>query len=145
MKRGYIVSSSRMSASRMIIERYVEAHRTGDASYLHEIIAPDFRYRQGAPLGVDGVAANLRALHAGFSEIECTLEQCLAEGDWAAFRYVIAGTHSGKFAGKAATGRRITWAGADFVRLREGKLVELWQVEASLPLMEGIGAVVRAT
>ena len=66
-----------------------------------------------------------------------------AEEDWAAFRFVIAATHTGVFAGRAATGRRITWAGADFARLRDGKMVELWSVQETLPLLEGIGEVAR--
>lgn len=130
--------------SRRVIERYVEIHRTGDTSTLGEIIAPDFHYRRSAPVGVEGVAAGVRALHAAFTDLACSLEQCVAgDDDWAAFRYVIAGRHTGVFAGRPPTGRHITWAGADFVRLRGGKLVELWQVEESLPLMEGIGAVTR--
>jgi hypothetical protein len=50
-----------------IVERYVEASRTGDTSRLDEIIAPDFRLRLAAPIGVEGVAAFVRALHAGFT------------------------------------------------------------------------------
>jgi predicted ester cyclase len=130
-------------ATHAVIERFVEINRTGDTSKLAEIIAPEFRYRVAAPVGVEGVAAGVRALHAGFTEIALSLEQCVAEDDWAAFRYVIAGTHTGVFAGRAATGKRITWSGADFVRLREGKIVELWPVQESLPLMEAIGAVAR--
>jgi C-1 hydroxylase len=118
--------STASHASRGVIERYVEIHRTGETS---------------RPVGVEGIAAAVLALHAGFTEVTCSLEQCVSEDDWAAFRFVIAGTHTGVFAGRAATGRRITWAGADFVRLREGKIVELWPVQESLPLMEGIGAV----
>lgn len=129
--------------SREVVERYVEIHRTGDAARLGEIIAPDFRYRLAAPVGVEGVANGVRALHAGFTEITCSLEQCVAEGDWAAFSFVLAGTHTGVFAGRPATGKRITWSGADFLRLRDGKIVELWPVQESLPLLEGIGEVAR--
>ena len=141
--RGRLRSMSAAKQARAVIERYVELHQTGDAAGLAEIIADDFRYRSGAVIGVAGVAAQMRALHAGFTELVCTLEQCVAEDEWAAFRFTIAGTHTGVFAGRAPSGRRITWSGADFVKLRDGKLVELWSVADSLPLMEGIGAVVR--
>ena len=56
-------------ASRGIIERYVEVARTGDTSRLGEIIAPEFRIRLAAPVGVEGIASGLRAIHAGFTEI----------------------------------------------------------------------------
>jgi predicted ester cyclase len=130
-------------SARAVVECYVDIHRTGDTSGLDAIIAPDFHYRASPPVGPAGVAKFLRELHAGFSDIACSIEQCVAEGDWAAFRFVIAGTHTSVFAGRAPTGRRITWPGADFVRLREGQFVELWAVQESLPLMEGLGAVRR--
>jgi predicted ester cyclase len=135
--------STAKPSSREVIERYVETHRTGDTARLGEIIAPDFRYRLSAPVGVEGVAAGVRTLHRGFTEITCSIEQFVSDDDWAAFRFLIAGRHTGVFAGRAATGRNVSWGGADFVRLREGKLVELWSVQESLPLMEGIGAVAR--
>ena len=136
--------STASQTSRRVIERYVEIHRTGDTSSLGEIIAPEFRYRVAASVGVEGVASGVRAIHAAFTEVTCSLEQCVCEDDWAAFRFVFAGTHTGVFAGRAPTGRRIAWADADFMRLHEGKIVELWPVQESLPLMEGIGAVTRA-
>jgi predicted ester cyclase len=129
--------------SRAVIERYVEINRTGDTSTLGEIIAPDFRIRLAPPIGVEGVVAFVRALHAGFTEIACSLEQCVCDDDSASFRYTIAGTHTGVFAGRAATGRRIAWEGADFLRLRQGKIIQLWPVQESLPLMEGLGVVAR--
>ncbi len=135
--------STTSHASRGIIERYVDTSRTGDTSRLDEIIAPDFRLRLAAPIGVEGVAAFVRALHAGFTEIVCSLEQCVCDDDWASFRYAITGTHTGAFAGRAATGRRIAWEGADFMRLRQGKIIQLWPVQESLPLMEGRGGVAR--
>jgi predicted ester cyclase len=136
--------STTSHASREVIERYVEISRTGDTSTLGEIIAPDFRLRLAAPIGVEGVAAFVRVLHAGFTEIVCSLEQCVCDDDSASFRYTIAGTHTGVFAGRAATGRRVAWEGADFMRLRQGKIIQLWPVQDSLPLMEGLGAVVRS-
>ena len=135
--------SSSSPDTRSIIDAYVDAHRSGDESRLAEIIAPEFHYRDGPAVGVEAVAAGVRALHAGFSEIACSIEQCVCEGGWGAFRFVLSGTHSGVFAGRAPTGRRITWSGADFVRVRDGKLVQLWSVQESLPLLEGLGAVVR--
>ena len=129
--------------TRSIIEAYVDAFRSGDVAHLPEIIAPEFRFRDAPPVGVEAVDAAVRAMHAGFTEVACSLEQCVCEGDWAAFRFVLSGIHSGMFAGRAPTGRRITWSGADFVKVRDGKLVELWPVQESLPLLEGLGAVVR--
>jgi len=132
-----------MKDTRTIIEAYVDAVRSGDLSGLDEIIAAEFRFRDGPPVGVEGFAGGVRALHLGFSEIGCSIEQCICEGEWGAIRFVLSGTHVGVFAGRAPTGRRVTWSGADFVRVGDGKLVELWPVQETLPMLEGLGAVVR--
>ena len=47
---------------------------------------PEFRYRLAKPVGVEAVANGVRALHAGFSDVTCSLEHCVCEDDWAAFR-----------------------------------------------------------
>ena len=128
---------------RSVIERYVTAYRSGDTSYLRDIIAPEYVDHTVPAFGdgPDGVARAIQAFHRGFSDVSCSLEQCVCEGDSAAFRVVVAATHTGAFAGRPATGRRITWSAADFVRLRDGKLVELWTVQDTLPLRLGIGVV----
>ena len=130
---------------RSLIEAYVSINLSGDVSLLPDIIAPDFRVRTSPPIGPEGVATFVRAFHAGFTEAAISLDDCVCEGDRGSFRFVISGRHTGVFMGCAPTGRRITWPGADFMRARDGKLVELWPVQDSLPLMEGLGAVVRAS
>lgn len=135
------MSTSR--STRSIIETYVHAFHSGDASRLEEIIAPDFHYRDAAPVGVASVVSGVRTLHEGFSQIVCTLEQCVCDHEWGSFRYVLSGVHTGVFLSRAATGKRITWSGADFVKVKDGKLVELWPVQENLPLLEGLGILVR--
>jgi predicted ester cyclase len=130
-----------------IIHRYVTAYESGDTSDLHEIVAADFIDRTFPAFsgGPAGVARAIRALHAGFSDLSCIVEQLVSNEDLAAFRFVIAGVHTGAFAGQAPTGRRVTWSGADFVRIRGGLIAELWSVQDSFALLEGIGAAVRTT
>jgi quercetin dioxygenase-like cupin family protein len=63
----------------------------------------------------------------------------VCEGDSVAFRVTIAATHTGVFAGRAPTGRRVTWAAADFAEMRGGKIAELWSVQDARPLLQGVG------
>ncbi len=118
---------------RRVIEHYVDIHNTGETSGLATIIDDEFHYRHGTPVGAGGVAAGVRALRAAFSEIACSIEQCVCEGEWGSFRFVITGIHTGAFAGHAPTGQRVSFSGADFVRFRGGKMLELWNVTEPLP------------
>ena len=53
----------------------------------------------------------------------------------------LAGTHEGKFTGVAPTGKQVTMAGVDIFRIAGGKIVELWNQEDVLGMMQQIGAV----
>lgn len=131
--------------ARSIVERYVAVHVTGDTSALAEIVAPDFRYRSGASVGVEKVVENVKLLRDAFSDLTVDVKHIVCEGEWAAFHFIIEGTHTGAFAGRAPTGKRIRWPGADFVRVRDGKLVELWNIAESMSMLETIGAYTRGT
>ena len=127
---------------RRLVERYVEAYVSGDTSQLAEIVAADFvdhsfPHHSG---GVEGVGRAIAVIQAGLAEITCTIEQCVSQADWVAFRVLIAGTHVGEFLGKPPTGNRLVWAAADFVRVRDGKFSELWSVHDSAAMLVGAGA-----
>lgn len=126
---------------RTLVERYIEAYATGDVARLHEIIAPDFVDHSFPDFsGPAGVAAGIRMVHAGLSDVQIDLEFCVCDAASVAFLVKAAGTHTGDLAGRAATGNRIVWKLADFVRLRDGKFIELWNIADNLALLLGVGA-----
>jgi predicted ester cyclase len=129
-----------LSEQRKLVERYVAAYATGDTSKLDEIIAPSFIDHAHSDFsGPKGVAAGIRHVHEGLSDIEIVLEHIVCSVDQVAFIVTASGTHTGEFAGKPPTGNRVVWRLADFVRVEDGKLVELWNVSDNLSLMLGIG------
>ena len=70
--------------------------------------------------------ARITEIRRAFPDLEMTIEQQIAEGPWVATRVTYRGTHAGEFAGIAATGRRIEYAGTAMDRLEDGKVVEMW-------------------
>lgn len=130
-----------LSEQRQLVERYVAAYATGDSSKLDEIIAPSFVDHTHTEFsGPQGVAAGIRHVHEGLSDVEVILEQVVCDTDSVAFLVTASGTHTGEFGGKPPTGNRIVWRLADFVRVQDGKFAELWNVSDNLSLMLGIGA-----
>lgn len=126
---------------RKLVERYIQAYATGDVSRLHEIIATDFVDHSYPDFcGPDGVAAGIRIVHAGLSDVQIDLEFCVCDAESVAFLVRAAGTHTGDLAGRTATGNRIVWKLADFVRLKDGKFAELWNVADNVALLLGAGA-----
>lgn len=67
------------------------------------------------------------------------IEELIAEEDKVVFRVTGHGTHRGDFMGAPATGRRVSIAGIDIVRLEGGKLVEHWANFDRLGMMQQLG------
>jgi steroid delta-isomerase-like uncharacterized protein len=76
--------------------------------------------------------AEFKQMHEGFREVfpnlNIAVEECVSEDDRVAFRCTVRGTHAGSGLGIAATGREVEFAGMGFVRIREGKIAEAWNV-----------------
>lgn len=130
-----------VSEQRKLVERYIAAYASGDASKIDEIIAHNFIDHSYPNFsGPEGVAAGIRHVHEGLSDVEIDIEYFVCDSESVAFLVKAAGTHTGEFQGKPATGNRIVWKLADFVRVKDGKFAELWNVSDNVALLLGIGA-----
>lgn len=68
----------------------------------------------------------------------------LVEGDMVALRTIITGTHTGEFAGVAATGRPVQTSSSHFFRVRDDQIVEHWPVVDTYRILVAIGAIPAA-
>ena len=80
-------------------------------------------------------------LLTAFPDLNVTVDDMIAEGDYLAVRYTIRGTHKGDYAGITPTGKRITLSGIELDRLTGGKFVETWGISDTLGLMQQLGAI----
>ena len=65
----------------------------------------------------------------------------LTDGDKVATRKTFHGTHQGPLMDIKPTGREVAWDVIDIVRVRDGKMVEHWNVVDTMALMQQLGAV----
>jgi predicted ester cyclase len=56
------------------------------------------------------------------------------------WHWIFRATHQGEIMGIAATGKQITFGGANIFRLQDGKVVEDWVYRDTLGLMRQLGA-----
>ena len=63
------------------------------------------------------------------------------EGEKAAFRWVMGGTHLGEFLGMAPTGRRVEAMGTDIVHTSGGEIVAHWGEFDAVGLLRRLGAI----
>jgi predicted ester cyclase len=117
-------------AVEQLVEAYVDLYRTGDVTGVEAVIAEEY-VDHSLPhfSGRAGVVLAVRTLHAGLADLVCTIDQLVVAGDRAAFLFTVEGKHVGQFGGYAPTGARIRWTGADFIRVADGRIVELWTVQ----------------
>jgi predicted ester cyclase len=80
-------------------------------------------------------------LYDAFPDLHCTLDDVIVEGDKAAIRYTVTGTHKGAFMGIPPTNKKITAWMLEIDHVVNGKLVEYWSRLGTLGLMQQLGAI----
>ena len=86
-------------------------------------------------------------LRRSFSELRFDVHEnvgVLVEGDLVALRTIVTGTHTGDYAGVAATGNAIQTSASHIFRVDEDRLVEHWPVLDTYRILVAIGAIPQA-
>ena len=101
----------------------------GSTEELRTIVTPGYvHHAPGADLTFDEFAGQLELIRASLTEPEWEVVHAVEDGGLVAVYVTFAGTQSGEFFGIAPTGRRVTTAGACFMRLEDGRIAEDWDV-----------------
>lgn len=87
------------------------------------------------------VAGGSAVMAEAFPDLRMIEADSIKEGDKAAFRWLLSGTHTGEFMGVAATGRRVEAMGMDIVRLSDGEIAEHWGEFDVMGLLRQIGVI----
>jgi steroid delta-isomerase-like uncharacterized protein len=86
-----------------------------------------------------------KAFHGKFLEampdLRIEVDELIAEGDKVAYRFTATGTHRGDSLGFAATNRGARFMGMGSIVIRDGKIVEGWNVMDQLGMLTQLGAV----
>jgi SnoaL-like polyketide cyclase len=90
------------------------------------------------------MAAIAAAFRGAFPDLRMEVDLILSDGDLVAARWTSAGTFSGPWGDTSPTGVRATFSGVNIFRIRDGRVVELWNHRDDLGLMEQVGAPVFA-
>ncbi len=80
-----------------------------------------------------------------FPDLEVPLEEVLAEGEKAATRYTMRGTHRGTLMGIPPTGRQVEITGMNVMRLSGDRLVEKRDEYDLLGILEQLGVLPPST
>ena len=128
-----------------IARREVEMFSTGDFSIAAEIYSEDYVAHDPTkpePIrGIEGAKEEAAGYRAAFPDLQLTIEQQVAEGEYVVTRWTARGTHEGDLEGLAPTGRSATTSGISVTRIVDGKIVEDHTEWDALGLMTQLGAI----
>jgi predicted ester cyclase len=117
----------------------------GNVDLADELYSPDYVTHSvgpDLPPTLDGLKLFIRALRQGIPDLECPVEQVVAEGDRVAGRFSLRGTHAGSLFGIPATGKPVDVGVMVIARFNAaGKWVEDWASWDQLGMMQQIGVV----
>ena len=112
---------STAKANKALVKRLVdEVINAGDEDALDEICAPELAGRTRRVFG---------SFRSAFPDWREEIVDIVAEDDRVAGRFRCHGTHRGKFAGAAPTGRRMAVDEVFFLRVEDGRFVGFWALE----------------
>jgi steroid delta-isomerase-like uncharacterized protein len=116
------------SANKALVRAHYDAVTNGhDPDAIRAQVAEDFfDHSAGQRMSADEVIAHSRTLHGIFGEFGVTIDDIVSEGDLVAARVTWHGVHRGVWRGIAPTGRRFTFKGMTFWRIRGGRIAERW-------------------
>ena len=127
---------------------YEEVWNKGNLDAAEAIFAEDYvRHDLRPGLGLSGPAGQKKIaadFRAAFPDVRNTVDLMVAEGDLVAARWTTTGTHTGPWGEVAPTGKAARFAGVNIFRIRDGRVVELWNHRDDLGLMQQVGAPVYA-
>jgi predicted ester cyclase len=95
----------------------------------------------GPALDHERVKQGLAAMQDAFPDLRIAESDGIREGDKAAFRWVMSGTHEGEFMGVAPTGKRVEAMGMDVVRVVDGEIVEHWGEFDVIGMLRQLGVI----
>lgn len=138
------VGGGTASSNKALVRKIVaEVWNTGDKKLAHQFYAPNYVFFQeggGVQMGVSSIEEWLETTHTAFPDITYTVDAVYTDGNKAAMRYHVTGTHTGDFRGMPPTGKPINLTGHTMFRLSdEGKVLEAWGYWDMLGLLQQIG------
>jgi predicted ester cyclase len=133
--------------NKAVVRREVEElyNHTGNLDAVEEIFDPKYVSHEptsGETRGIEGARQFAATFREAFPDLQCTIEDMVAEGDKVVMRFRGSGTHRGETeVFGPPTGKRMEMTGITIKRLSDGKIVEAWTNFDAMGMMQQLGLV----
>ncbi len=123
---------------------YEEVWNSGNFNVADEVFAEEYLRHDPRPMsptaGPGWQKEGAKRFRDAFPDNRLELSFIISDEEMVAARWVITGTHEGKWAGVEPTRKKVKFSGINIFRFEKGKVVEVWNHRDDLSLMEQIGA-----
>jgi len=124
-----------------VVFRWLAAGDAGDFDAFDELLHPDAVVH--APLGLsttsrDAEKAVWKDALAAMADLRHDVQEVVADGDVEMARVVVTGTMAASFAGVEGSGRSFRIDQAVITHLRDGKVIEAWEIADIAALREQV-------
>ena len=98
------------------------------AHVINEVCAPNYVLHSGGrDDDREGVTRGGEALYTAMPDLAFNIEDLMAVDDRVIARVLCYGTHTGEFRGAAPTDKKITFVSINISRIKDSKIVEMWE------------------
>jgi steroid delta-isomerase-like uncharacterized protein len=125
-----------------VLRAWVEAADAGRFHLFEDYLHPELVVHAPLGLSTEGIDAERGVWQdalAAMPDLRHAVQEVVASGSTVAARVVVTGTHDGDFGGIPRTGRGFTVDQVLFAHLRDGKIVELWEIVDTASLLTQLG------
>jgi len=141
---GFHATAAAERADRLV-RGFFDAVNAGDDARVDQALARGFlSYDKHGVRSRTGIKRYYSELKQSYSDVRFEVHEnigVLVEGDLAALRTIVTGTHSGDYAGVRATGNSVQTSAAHVFRLRDDQIVEHWPVMDTYRILVAIDAI----
>ena len=141
---GFHATAAAERADRLV-RGFFDAVNAGDEAGIDQAVARSFlSYDKHGVRSRTGIKQYYSELRQSFSDLRLEVHEnigVLVEGDLAALRTIVTGTHAGQYAGVSATGSSIQTSASHVFRVRDDQIVEHWPVMDTYRILVAIGVV----
>jgi len=133
---------SQMERNKALARQLTRAQNEGDIKKLKQLLSLNFKsHISDVPFALnrEQYIRGIKMSHKAFSSLEFSIEDLIAEGDKVVVRIIARGKHTGDYQGFIPSQQQIKFSGIAIRRFSKGKIVEEWQTNDQLSLLQQMG------
>ena len=132
---------SSAESNKQVVERFVrEVLEQGSKPAVDELVATDFASHSWPGKGPTDLKAAMDRVNKGLADVRFVVDDVIADGDRVAVRVTASARQVGEFMKMPPSGKSYEISEIHIFRLRDGQLVEHWDVIDTLGMMQQLGA-----